>query len=157
MRRYTIVLILALGVFLLPCAAFAGNADYAKDEYVFERLLQERVEVFGKYVRALQKGKEELKSTGDIELRSQNAILDLRSRKDRVETRIVSIALRHGWDVPPLSQTDVGRNLDIESRELEKVFGIAKVLVRSELRKDAGRFMTTLTLPAQKVNIKQAN
>lgn len=141
-------------VFSLSFTAFAANKDATKDEYIFERLLGERTEIYEQYIRALRKGKEELKAGGEIELKVKNDILALRAKKDRVETRILTIALRHGWDVPPLSDPKLGKNLDIEARELEKVFGMANVLVKSELRKDVGQFTANLTLPVQKISVE---
>ena len=62
--------------------------------------------------------------------------------------------MRHGWEVPELNERDIEGRYDIETRELEKVFGIAKVLVKSELRKDAGKFTANLELPAQTLSVK---
>ena len=154
MRKIIIAMVLIAGMSLLSCIALAGEGAYSKDEYVFNRLLGERAEVYEKYVRALKKGKEELKANGEIELKTKNDILDARAKKDRLEMRIITIALRHGWDVPALSARSANKRFDIEARELEKVFGIAKVLVKSELRKDAGWLTADLELPAQRVSIK---
>jgi len=154
MNRVTIVVGLIIGMFSLPYIAFSEGGEHTKDEYKFERLLRERTEVYEQYVMILQKGKEQLKAEGDIDLKIKNKILDLRTKKDRVETRLITIALRYGWEVPTLTDPGLGRRLDIEARELEKVFGIANVLVKSELRKDAGQFAANLNLPPQKVSLK---
>lgn len=150
----TTVMIVALLLTSLPYGAFAEDGAYTKDEYIFERLLRERSEIYKGYLSVLKKGKEQLKAEGDIDLKVKNEILDMRARKDRVETRLITIALRHGWEVPTLTDPVLGRRLDIETRELEKVFGIANVLVKSELRKDAGRLAANLDLPAQRVSMK---
>ena len=155
MRTKAIALASAVCILLMSSAAYAAQkGEYTKDEYIFERLLRERSDVYEQYVQALQKGKEQMKEVGDVELNIKNEILDLRAKKDRVETRLVTIALRHGWDVPALTDPDLGRRVDIEARELEKVFGMANVLVKSELRKDAGVFTANLDLPAQKISLK---
>ena len=155
MNKYVVLVLLAVGVLTLAGASYAASSsDVTKDEYIFERLLSERTEIYEQYVRALRKGKEELKAEGDIDIKVKNDILALRAKKDRVETRILTIALRHGWDVPSLSDPKLGKNLDIEARELEKVFGMAKVLVKSELHKDVGQFTANLNLPIQKLSVK---
>ena len=148
MNRHIAVLLL-IGILFMPQALFAQSKDAAKDEYIYQRLLDERAGIYEQYVGALKKGKDQLKENGDIDLKIKHEILTLRSKKDRVETRILTIALRHGWDVPPLSDPDMGKSLDIEARELEKVFGIANVLVKSELRKDVGQFTSSVSLPVQ--------
>ena len=148
MNRYIAALLL-IGIVLMPQALFAQSKDAAKDEYIYQRLLGERADIYEQYVAALKKGKNQLKENGDIDLKIKHEILTLRSKKDRVETRILTIALRHGWDVPPLSEPDMGKSLDVEARELEKVFGIANVLVKSELRKDVGQFTSSVSLPVQ--------
>lgn len=155
MLKKAVILALGICVLLLSYDLYAGQkGEYTKDEYIFERLLRERTDVYRQYVQALQKGKDQMKKEGDLELKLKNEILDLRSKKDRVETRLVTIALRHGWDVPALTDPALGRRLDIEARELEKVFGMANILVKSELRKDAGVFTANLDLPAQKISLK---
>jgi len=154
MSRLLISIGIIVAVFSVSFIAFAGNSGTTKDEYIFERLLGERAEIYEQYIRALRKGKEELKAQGKIDLKVKNDILALRSKKDRVETRILTIALRHGWDVPALSDPKLGKNLDIEARELEKVFGMANVLVKSELRKDVGMFTANLVLPVQKISVE---
>jgi len=154
MSRLLIAIGIIAFVFSASFTVFAGSEDTTKDEYIFERLLGERSEIYEEYIRALRKGKEELKRDGNIDLKIKNDILALRSKKDRVETRILTIALRHGWDVPPLSDPKLGKNLDIEARELEKVFGMANVLVKSELRKDVGQFTANLNLPVQKISVE---
>ena len=155
MSKYIALVLLAVGVLAIAGSSYATSAaDVTKDEYIFERLLAERTEIYEQYVRALRKGKEELKAEGDIDIKVKNDILALRAKKDRVETRILTIALRHGWDVPSLSDPKLGKNLDIEARELEKVFGMAKVLVKSELHKDVGQFTANLNLPIQKLSVK---
>ena len=143
------VVLLLIGILFMPQVLFAQSKDAAKDEYTYQRLLDERAGIYEQYVTALRKGKDQLKENGSIDLKIKHEILTLRSKKDRVETRILTIALRHGWDVPPLSDPDMGKSLDVEARELEKVFGIANVLVKSELRKDVGQFTSSVTLPVQ--------
>ena len=154
MRKFIIAAVFATAGIAFSYAALAGEGAQAKDEYVFQRLLDQRTRVYDKYVQALKKGKEELKASGEIELATKNDILEARAQKDRLEMRIITIAMRHGWAVPELNERDIEGRYDIEARELEKVFGIAKVLVKSELRKDAGKFTANLELPAQTVSVK---
>ena len=144
-----------VSVFSLPAVVFGVEKENnSKDRYIFERLLNTRTEICRKYGKALDRGKKQLKSSGDIDLRIKNEILTIRAEKDRTETRLLTIAMRHGWDVPPLSDPVLAKKLDIRARELEKVFGMANILVQSELRKDIGLFTANLNLPVQKVNVK---
>jgi len=154
MRQFIIIAGLIIGVFSLAFVSQADEKQNSKDKYIFERLLRERLEIYEKYTASLRKGKDQLKNKGDVDLNVKNSILALRSKKDRLETRIITIALRHDWDVPAITDKESGKRLDIEARELEKVFGVATLLVKSELRKDVGHFTANTSLPLQKIAVK---
>ena len=154
MFKYVFVGCLVASMVLGSCVVFAESGMASRDKYIFGRLLSERASICTDYSRALTRGKEQLKKEGNIEYKIRNQILDLRAKRDRLETRILTIALRHGWDVPALDSQGPGVALDIREQELEKVFGVANILVKTELKKDAGVFAANLNLPVQHVTVK---
>jgi len=150
--RKSIIFLMVMVLGGVSVSVPASYANSERDRYVFERLLDERAEVYRQYTNALARGKKEYKKTGDVKLDTRNDILTLRSRKDSIETRLITVAFRHGWEVPELDEKT--KSMDLKAKELERVFGVAKILVQGELRKDVNLFTSGMDLPVQKVNLK---
>lgn len=153
LKKILIYGLVGCAVFLFTSVAMAEEKGNARDKAVFERLIGQRNEIYQKYMQALDEGKKQMKKDGEASLDVQNNILKLRSEKDRIESRLLTVALRHGWDIPELPDDKVG-NVKGNSRELEKVFGVAKTLIRGELQKDTARLVANVNLPVRRLDLK---
>lgn len=154
------ILVLRISCFILATMFLTSsimaeeNKQAGRDRRIFERLLTQRNEAYQKYLGVLEEGKKELKEKGEISLELQDKILRQRSEKDRIETKLISIALRHGWEIPELPENGIKLE-GSSSPELNKVFSPAQALVKSELRKEAVQFIANVELPLQKIDLKK--
>lgn len=143
-----------VGVFAFSCMASGARADDTvakEDKRMFKKLLTQRNNAHQRYQNALEDAKKQVKKDGQINFSVQDIILKLRQEKDRIETRLLTIALRHGWDVSDFSNTKAVKDAKNNVEELERVFGSAKNLVNAEFKKEAIKFAAALELPVQKV------
>jgi len=151
------VCIMGIALGAATAASAARNeedANAARDRAAFERLLGQRQEVCRKYERAVDDGKQELKEHGQVNVMTQDAVLRLRSESDRIETRLITLALRHGWEVPEASDGSGSGRKTTAERELENVFGTANVLIKGELQRDTERLSTQIQLPVRPLPVR---
>ncbi|MCD5401821.1 hypothetical protein LR013_04440 [candidate division NPL-UPA2 bacterium] len=130
----------------LPSLAQAEElASARRDQLLFKRLLSQRTEVHRLYLQALEEGMNQLKEEGEISLGVQDAILRHREEKDRIKRRLISLSLRHGWEIPELPET--GLMAPQANLELDKVFQPARALIKARLRQYAASFIVYIELP----------
>lgn len=120
-------------------------ASARRDQLLFKRLISQRIELHQLYLQALEEGVNQLKKEGEISLGVQDAILRHREEKDRIKRRLISLSLRHGWEIPELPET--GLMAPQANLELEKVFQPARALVKARLRQKAASFIAHIELP----------
>ena len=152
-----ILILGVIGTFALSCLAICAEADdnlARKDKRTFRKLLSERNTAYQRYFAALKEAKDQVKKDDQVDFGTQNAILRLRQEKDSIETRLLTIALRYGWEIPDFSTDNKEEKERNNTKELERIFGPAKSLINAEFKKEAEDFATYLTLPTQKVNLE---
>lgn len=130
------------------------DTNAASDRAAFERLLDQRQEVCRKYERAVEDGKQELKERGTVNVMTQDTVLRLRSEGDRIETRLMTLALRHGWEVPEATDGSGTARKTTAERELENVFGMANAVIKGELQRDTERLSTQIQLPVRTLPVR---
>ena len=157
MKKKLLFQVISCCAMILICTAITFAAEPVSkqentDRRRFERLLQERNDAYRKYRKTIIRGKDVLKEKGSVPLDIQDDILKYRDQKDRLESRVTSIAFRYGWDVPDYEEIQSGsQELNQNQREILKVFEPAQYLIRAEFGVEAQRFVSSIELPRKQV------
>ena len=149
LKRNLVLVTLMIIPALLTSPLEAGtDKQQRKDKSAFTQLLKKRQEVHRRYTQAILDGKHLWKEYGKIPYRQQSIILHERDERDRVEARVMSLALRYGWEVPELTEAPEPAG---PPEELTQVFHPARDLVMAELNREVHRFVAEVDLPVKQV------
>jgi len=137
-------------VAVLSCTtatSFAADKNERTDKAAFDRLARELREVHRKYSQAYGRGVAEAReNNGKATLETKATILSLRDEIDRKTTRLLLIALRHGWDVPQFNGQNRDSSAQASSRK-EQVFSPVDDLIRTAFAQEARQLAIKVRLP----------
>ena len=142
---------------VMPTSAFAVDRDERGDKVVFDRLVREMHQTHQKYAAACQRAVTEARNNGGkAAMETKAGILSLRDEIDRRTTRLLLIALRHGWEVPRLDRDDRGSPEPTTSRK-EQIFAPVDDLIREAFAREARQMAAKVRLPVVSISTTKAD
>ncbi|NOX55366.1 MAG: hypothetical protein GXP27_13200 [Planctomycetes bacterium] len=138
----------------MAAPALAADKDERADKVVFDRLVREMRQTHQKYAVAYQRAVTEARDNdGKATLETKAEILSLRDEIDRKTTRLLLIALRHGWEVPRFDVDNPGSPEPVTSQK-ERIFSPVDDLIRTAFAAEARQLAAKVRLPV--VSIRAA-
>lgn len=137
----------------MAAPALAGDNDERADKVVFDRLVREMQQTHQKYAAVYQRAVTEARNNGGkATLETKAEILSLRDEIDRKMTRLLLIALRHGWEVPRFDLDNPGSPEPQPSRK-ERIFSPVDDLIRTAFASEARQMAAKVRLPVVSISV----
>jgi len=126
------------------------TADRAVYNQLIQELRQDHLELTKVYRKAVQEART---NGGKADMETKAQVLSLRDRIDRKTTRLMLVAVRHGWSMPDFSKEieekpQAGQKDTVSAPSLREIlFAPVDAMIQETLTKEAMQLATNLPLP----------